>query len=175
MAKEQSRGNQWQLGTLFGIPLLIDSSWLFIVGLVTFANAMGWQDAFPEWGVMTAWIAGFITAILLFVSVLLHELGHSLVAKSRGIQVNSITLFLFGGIASLDQEAKTPGATFWVAIAGPIVSFCLWLILSFTAGFTTEASAVQVVCQDLAEINLVLLLFTTLSNKVNSIKNMHLP
>ena len=159
VAKEQSRGNQWQLGTLFGIPLLIDSSWLFIVGLVTFVNAMGWQEQFPEWGVMTAWITGFITAILLFASVLLHELGHSLVAKSRGIQVNSITLFLFGGIASLDQEAKTPGATFWVAIAGPIVSLCLWLILSVTAGLTADASAIQVVCKDLAEINLVLLLF----------------
>lgn len=159
VAKEKSRGNQWQLGTLFGIPLLIDSSWLLIVGLVTFINATAWQEEFPVWGVSTAWVTGFLMALLLFGSVLLHELGHSLVAQSQGIKVNSITLFLFGGIASLDQEAKTPEATFWVAIAGPIVSLLLWLGLSLIACVTPEMTAGQVLCQNLAEINLVLVLF----------------
>ena len=69
-------------------------------------------------------------AIALFSSVLLHELGHSLVARSQGIPVTSITLFLFGGIASIDQESKTPGQAFQVAIAGPAVSFILFVVLS---------------------------------------------
>lgn len=98
-------------------------------------------------------------ALLLFGSVLLHELGHSLVAQSNGIKVNSITLFLFGGIASLDQEAKTPETTFWIAIAGPIVSLLLWGGLSLVARVTPEMSAGQVLCQNLSDINLVLALF----------------
>ena len=159
VAKENTSANQWQLGMLFGIPLLIDSSWLLVVGLVTFINATNWQREFPVWGATTAWVTGFLMALLLFGSVLLHELGHSLVAQSKGIKVNSITLFLFGGIASLDQEAKTPETTFWVAIAGPIVSLLLWLGLSLLAQFPPDLSPGQVLCQDLADINLVLLLF----------------
>lgn len=159
MAQEQSSRNQWQLGTLFGIPLLIDASWILIVGLVTMTNAIAWQEQFPDWGMAITWGTGFLAAILLFVSVLLHELGHSLVAKFHGIQVNSITLFLFGGIASLDQEAKTPGSAFWVAIAGPMVSFALWLGWGWMAHVTPQVSAVHALCQNLAYINLVLLLF----------------
>ncbi|MCM1982463.1 site-2 protease family protein [Lyngbya confervoides] len=156
---EQKSGNQWKLGSLFGIPLIIDASWLFIVGLVTFVNAIAWQSEFPQWGIGITWTVGFLTAILLFVSVLLHELGHSLVAKSQGITVNSITLFLFGGIASLDAEAKTPGAAFWVAIAGPLVSLSLWLGLGQVASWMPEQSAPQVMFQNLSEINLILVLF----------------
>jgi Zn-dependent protease len=65
-------------------------------------------------------------ALLLFGSVLLHELGHSLVARSQGIKVSSITLFLFGGIAAIDEESKTPGQALQVAIAGPVVSIVLF-------------------------------------------------
>ena len=159
MAQEQTSRKQWQLGKLFGIPLRIDSSWVLIVGLVTLSNALSWQSEFPEWGIPITWVTGFITALLLFASVLFHELGHSLVAKSRGIQVNSITLFLFGGIASLEQEAKTPGTTFWIAIAGPLVSLSLWLGLGWLADFPSAASPVHVLLQDLADINLILVLF----------------
>ncbi|MEM9137648.1 MAG: site-2 protease family protein, partial [Cyanobacteria bacterium P01_F01_bin.42] len=159
MTQDSSSRNQWQLGKLFGIPLLIDSSWLLIVALVTVSNAIAWQSEFPAWGVTLTWTAGFAMAILLFASVLLHELGHSLVAKARGIQVNSITLFLFGGIASLEQEAKTPETTFLIAIAGPLVSLGLWLGLGWVAHFSTDASAAHILFQDLASINLILVLF----------------
>jgi Zn-dependent protease/CBS domain-containing protein len=151
--------NRWQVGSLFGIPFYIDSSWLIIVGLVTVVNAIAWETEFPNWSTPITWITGFLTALLLFGSVLLHELGHSLVAKAQGTPVNSITLFLFGGIAALGEEPKTPLNAFWVAIAGPLVSLCLWGLLTIASLATPETQPLHVLCRDVAEINLVLLLF----------------
>ncbi|BBD54424.1 Putative zinc metalloprotease sll0528 [Planktothrix agardhii] len=86
----------WRIGSLFGIPFFVDSSWFVIVLLFTVAN----RQSYAEWGQTLSWVTGFAIALLLFASVLLHELGHSLVAQSQGIRVNSITLFLFGGVAA---------------------------------------------------------------------------
>ncbi|MEL7038014.1 MAG: site-2 protease family protein [Cyanobacteria bacterium J06592_8] len=145
----------WRIGSIFGIPLYIDSSWFLILVLVTLANS---QD-YLEWGPILSWSAGLAVSLLLFSSVLLHELGHSLVAKSQGIQVNSITLFLFGGIASIDRESKTPGQAFQVAIAGPLVSLGLFFILSLTAQFLPESSLTGALTERTAGINLVLAIF----------------
>ena len=150
----------WRVGSLFGIPLLIDPSWLFILAIVTLSNALRWQTRYPDWGTSVAWGTGFAMAILLFVSVLLHELGHSLVAKVQGIQVKSITLFFFGGIAAIAQEPKTPGKAFQVAIAGPAVSFSLFVLLTLlTFLMPNREMPLTVLFQDLAAINLVLTLF----------------
>lgn len=146
-----------RIGSLFGIPLLVDVSWFVILLLVTFFYGSTWQQ--ENWGVNWGWIAGFAMALLLFASVLLHELGHSLVALSQGIKVNSITLFLFGGIASIEQESKTPGQAFQVAIAGPLVSFGLFvllLILDITIPLPPPA---EEIVESLASINFVLALF----------------
>jgi Zn-dependent protease/CBS domain-containing protein len=140
----------WRIGTLFGIPLLLDSSWFIILGLITFLYGARWQQ--EDWGGDWGWIAGFVAALLLFASVLLHELGHSLVAKAQGIQVNSITLFVFGGIASIDRESKTPGQAFQVAIAGPAVSLALAILLFGVSQLLTLPAP-------LWGINLVLALF----------------
>ncbi|HEY9620386.1 MAG TPA: site-2 protease family protein [Crinalium sp.] len=148
----------WRIGSLFGIPLLLDTSWFSILALVTFLyGGVVWQS--ENWGPVVPWLAGFAMALLLFGSVLLHELGHSLVARSQGITVNSITLFLFGGIASIDQESKTPGQAFQVAIAGPAVSFILFLVLwplSSVLAFSAPSAAI---IRELAHINLVLAIF----------------
>lgn len=148
-----------RVGSLFGIPLFIDTSWFLIVALVTFVDGLAWQELYPSWGAVLAWGAGLAMALLLFGSVLLHELGHSLVARSQGIRVNAITLFLFGGIASIEEESKTPGQAFQVAIAGPVVSVGLFLILSLAAQFLAPDTPVGVLSRSLAEINLVLALF----------------
>lgn len=148
-----------RVGALFGIPLFIDSSWFFIVALVTFLDGLAWQELHPTWGAGLAWAAGLAMALLLFGSVLLHELGHSLVARSQGIQVNAITLFLFGGIASIEEESKTPEQAFQVAIAGPLVSISLFLILLLGAQFFASESPIGVLGRSLAQINLVLALF----------------
>lgn len=131
-----------------------------ILAFVTFinagdVNASGLSGSSPLLG----WIAGLILALLLFASVLLHELGHSLVARSQGISVNSITLFLFGGIASIDRESKTPGEAFLVAIAGPVVSLTLFGLFFSLTHFVSESSLFGFVAADLARINLVLALF----------------
>lgn len=147
----------WRVGSLFGIPLLLDPSWFFILVLITLSYGSEWQQ--NDWGAGLAWIAGFIMALLLFGSVLLHELGHSLVARSQGIKVNSITLFLFGGIASIDQESKTPGQAFQVAIAGPAVSFGISLLMGLLLISLPLAEPAKRIIENLAGINLVLALF----------------
>ncbi len=115
--------------------------------------------AYQEWGSVLAWSAGMVMALLLFGSVLLHELGHSLVARSQGIKVNSITLFLFGGIAAIEEESKTPGKAFQVAIAGPLVSIALFFLLSIVAYVLPDTTPASVMANDLARINLVVALF----------------
>ncbi len=145
----------WRIGSLFGIPLFLDPLWFVILGLAT----LNFGVAYQEWGNITAWSAGMIMALLLFGSVLLHELGHSLAARSQGIKVNSITLFLFGGIAAIEEESKTPGKAFQVAIAGPLVSIGLFFLLSLTTLIIPDINPISVMVGDLARINLILALF----------------
>ncbi len=149
----------FRVGNLFGIPFYINSSWFLVLGLVTLTYSGSLAAQFPELGGILPWILGLITALLLFSSVLAHELGHSFVAISQGIEVKSITLFLFGGLASLDKESKTPAEAFWVAIAGPLVSivlFGLFTAINILTGITGPLAAI---IQLLASINLVLALF----------------
>lgn len=148
--------SNWRIGSLFGIPFFIDPSWFFILALVTLLKAGNFDPSFQS---ISAWSLGLVMALLLFASVLLHELGHSLVARSQGIKVNSITLFIFGGVASIDRESQTPGDAFQVAIAGPGVSLCLFgLFYGLTQVLPTDNLG-YVVAADLARINLVLTLF----------------
>ncbi len=151
--------SSWRAGSLFGIPLLIDPSWFFVLALITLSDGLVFQQNHPEWGTAIAWSTGLLMALLLFTSVLLHELGHSLVAKIQGIQVKSITLFFFGGVAAIEQEPKTPGKAFQVAIAGPLVSLSLFILLSLLTVVLPVNSPVEVLTQRLAAINLVLTLF----------------
>ena len=146
----------WRIGSLFGIPLFLDPSWFFILAFVTIINA---QNLDPTFGSSWAWSGGFVMALLLFGSVVLHELGHSLAARSQGIKVNSITLFLFGGVASIDRESKTPGEAFQVAIAGPAVSVTLFGLFYAQSQALPPSSLGENIVSDLAHINLVLALF----------------
>lgn len=147
----------WRVGSIFGIPLFVDSSWFFIVLLMTFAYGSDLlNDGFS---LPTAATVGLVMALLLFGSVLLHELGHSLAARRQGIQVNSITLFLFGGIASIDKESKTPGQAFQVAIAGPAVSLGIFIVLTMAVLVLPEQGLPTLILGTIAQINLVLTLF----------------
>ena len=148
----------WQVGSIFGIPLLIDTSWFIILALFTWSYGLSLQQQ-PGYDPVTAWVTGFVLSLALFGSVLLHELGHSLVARSQGIKVNSITLFLFGGVASIDRESKTPGQAFQVAIAGPAVSFALFLLLALLTRGLADNTPPHLVASTLSGINLALALF----------------
>jgi Zn-dependent protease len=145
----------WKIGSLFGIPLFLDPLWFVVFGLAT----LNFGFAYQQWGGSLAWGAAVVMSLLLFGSVLLHELGHSLAAKSQGIQVNSITLFLFGGIAAIEEESKTPGKAFQVAIAGPLVSIGLYILLKLISTVFPDTSIAHAVFSDLARINIVLALF----------------
>ncbi|MEA5566162.1 site-2 protease family protein [Anabaena sp. UHCC 0399] len=145
----------WKIGSLFGIPLFLDPLWFVILGLAT----LNFGIAYQELGTVTAWSAGIIMALLLFASVLMHELGHSLAARSQGIKVNSITLFMFGGIAAIEEESKTPGKAFQVAIAGPLVSIGLFFLLQLGSNVVPDTSPISMMVGDLARINLVVALF----------------
>ncbi|MDP8965006.1 MAG: site-2 protease family protein [Cyanobacteriota bacterium] len=144
-----------RVGNLFGIPFYVNPSWFLVLGLGTLELA----NLFTGLGGALPLVLGFISTLLLFASVLAHELGHSFVAIRQGIEVKSITLFLFGGLASLDKESETPGQAFWIAIAGPAVSLVLFALLTAIGIGTGISGPLAAVVQFLASINLVLALF----------------
>ncbi|MBN4001088.1 site-2 protease family protein [Nostoc sp. LPT] len=148
-----------RVGNLFEIPFYIHPSWFLVLGLVTWSYSSGLAAQFPQLSAGLALLLGLMTALMLFASVVAHELGHSFVAIRQGIDVKSITLFIFGGLASLEKESKTPGEAFWVAIAGPIVSLILCGMVT-AIGVTTAASGpLAAILSVLASVNLALALF----------------
>ena len=148
-----------RIGNLFGIPFYVNPSWFLVLGLFTWSYSSGIAAQFPALSSEVPLLLGLVTSLLLFASVLAHELGHSFVALRQGIGVQSITLFLFGGLASLDQESKTPGEAFWVAIAGPVVSLLLFGLLSLMTLATGATTPLTAILSLLASVNLALALF----------------
>ena len=148
-----------RVGSLFGIPFYVNPSWFLILALVTFNFGGSLAGSFPGLGGIFPFLLGLIGALLLFASVLAHELGHSIVAIRQGIEVKSITLFLFGGLASLDKDSKTPGQAFWVAIAGPAVSLMLFALFTAIGVGTNISGPLAAMVRLLASINLILALF----------------
>lgn len=115
-----------RIGTIAGIKIFLHVSWLIIVVLLSWSLATGWfATLYPGWSPATYWLVSVLAALLLFVSVLLHELSHSLVARARGLPVSSITLFIFGGVSNIEQEPERPGVEFQMAFVGPLTSLVL--------------------------------------------------
>jgi Zn-dependent protease len=110
---------------LFGISIRIDWSWILIFTLVTWNLVTVFSQVHREWGTRLAWATALLAALLFFASVLAHELAHSLVARSQGIPVRSITLFLFGGVSNIQREPSSPWAEFLITIVGPVTSIVL--------------------------------------------------
>ena len=128
--------NSLTIGRIFGIPIRIHSSWLLLFVLISWSLA---SQYFPQryggWAEGQYWLVAIATSLLLFFSVLLHELAHALVAISRGLPVHDIVLFIFGGVAELTEEPEAPRTEFTMALVGPLTSFALaflflisWLI-----------------------------------------------
>lgn len=130
------------IGKAFGISLRLHYSWFFIFVLITWALTAGYfPTAYPTWSLGMRIAAGIITSLLFFGSLLTHELMHSIVAQHQGLQVQSITLFIFGGVSQITSEPKQAGDEFRMAIAGPLTSLVLggifwglWLWLQGTGG-----------------------------------------
>jgi Zn-dependent protease len=128
-------GRSFEIFRVFGIPIRVDPSWFIVAVLFTWTFATSlFPQRVPGLEPAVYWWMGITGALGLFVSVLLHELGHALVARRFGIGMRGITLFIFGGVAEMADEPPHPRAEFWVAVAGPAVSLLLG-ILGFGAGF----------------------------------------
>ena len=148
------------LGRILGISIGLDYSWFLIFALLTWMLAGSYYPAeFKNWSLPLYWVMGAVTAIMLFVSVLLHELGHSVVALRYKIPVRSITLFLFGGVAQIGAEPPSAAAEFFVAIAGPIVSLLLAVFFSVVKPLVAGLEPLWGLAKYLAYINLALVLF----------------
>lgn len=116
----------FKLGQIWGIPIGLHFSWFLVFTLVLFSLSTSYFPAeYPQLSTGSHVILAAITTILLFSSVLLHELGHALIALRNRIPVKGITLFVFGGVAQITRDPETPGAEFRIAIAGPMVSLAL--------------------------------------------------
>lgn len=123
-----------RLGRVFGIEINLHWSWAFIFLLITWTFATGILEHFyPYWAASQRWVAGAAVALVFFLSILLHELSHSLVSQRYGIRVTSITLFVFGGVSNLTRQPNSAGQEFRIAIVGPLTSFALSML--FAAGY----------------------------------------
>jgi len=148
------------MGHILGIPIGLDYSWFLIFALLTWMLAVSYfPQEFHDWPPMLYWVMGAITAIMLFVCVLLHELGHSVVARQFKVPVRSITLFIFGGVAQIGTEPPSALAEFLIAIAGPIVSFVLAALFTFVKPMVAGIEPLWALAKYLAWINMALVLF----------------
>jgi len=155
--------NRLTLFRLFGIEIRLDASWLLLAILITWTLAVGFfPQSYPDLEPGTYWLMGAIAALGLFASIILHELGHSVVAQRDGLEIDGITLFVFGGVAEMKAEPASPAKEFRMAIAGPIVSLALafvcWLIAAGGNAVGAAAPFVGVFAY-LALINTILAVF----------------
>ncbi len=119
----------FRIGSIAGIDIYVHISWIIILVFLTVTLSTGWFPALsPGFPASTYLLLGFVAAILLFVSVLLHELAHSLVARRQGLPVKNIVLFIFGGVSNIEQEPHSPGTEFFMAFVGPLVSLIIGAI-----------------------------------------------
>ena len=146
-----------KFGRIFGIPIGVHYSWFIVFLLVTFAISDEFSQDYQ------GWTASFVTAILFFLSVLIHELSHSLVALSKGIPVKGITLFIFGGVSQIGREANKPLTEFLIAIVGPVSSVLLGLAFwGLSIPLDWVNSDLATMARLLAWVNVVLGIFNML-------------
>lgn len=155
--------NTIRLFNIDGFEIKLDPSWFLIAGLITWTLSTQYFPVTLPGLTGTAYLVLAIVAMLgFFGSLLLHELSHSVVARSYGVQIKGITLFIFGGVAELETEVPTAKAELWVALAGPAMSLCLSLgfwISSLVIQTVFDITALAVVLSYLATVNLIIAVF----------------
>ena len=153
-------GKSIRLARIFGISIELDLSWFIIFFLVVWILSRDYFPAlYPDIAGERYGLMGLIAAFLLFLSVLLHELSHSLIALRNRLPISSITLFIFGGVARMDEEPQTPGIEFRVALAGPACSFILMALFHFLSTLSTEGGEAFAIFAYASFINGVLAFF----------------
>jgi Zn-dependent protease/predicted transcriptional regulator len=129
-----------RLGKILGIPIFLHSTWVIIFAAITYSLAMQFEQQNPGWAPAQQWTVAVFTSVLFFASLLFHELAHSVVAQHYKIRVLSITLFIFGGVASIERDPTKAIQEFNIAIAGPLASGALALFfLGLTKVFPNNA------------------------------------
>jgi len=155
-----SRTDHVQIARVIGIPIYLHFSWLIIFGLIAWTLSTGYFPAqSPDLPASSYWAKGLVASLLFFVSILLHELGHAVVARRQGLRTRSITLFVFGGVAQLENDPKDGRAEFRMAAAGPVVSLALAGLFYTLANLPLVGASAAAVARYLALINLMLALF----------------
>lgn len=156
---------QIRLGRIAGIQIGLHYSWFIIAALITFSLVGHFNQVSPDWRTPIIWSAALITSLLFFAALLLHELAHSVVAKSKGLRVRAITLFALGGVSQIESESPDAKSEFWIAFVGPLTSLVIgfaFLGLARLTGWTAgreAATPVQAVVVWLGYINIALAAF----------------
>ena len=149
-----------QIFRVAGIPVRVDASWLVVFGLISWSLAAGYfPHVLPEATTAAAWTHGVVAALLLFVSVFLHELSHALVAIEHGVPVSGIRLHVFGGVSELEAEPPTPRAELLIAVVGPLTSFVIAALCYGLGRAVGGPPWVSALTGYLAAVNLLLGLF----------------
>ncbi len=155
-----------RLTTLFRIPIRVSYGWIPVVLLHVYAVSVFYLPRhLHDFDPFTYWALGGVTTLLLFLSVLGHEIGHALVARAEGIRIFDITLHLFGGFARFEHEAHSPGAEFRIAVAGPSASFLyavMFFLLNQLSIHVFDSRPAALITNYLALSNLILALFNLL-------------
>lgn len=158
-------GSSLTLFRVYGVDIKVDLSWAFIALLIAWSLASGYFPAAHE-GLprATYWAMGLVAVIGIFISIVVHELAHSAVARSFGIRMDRITLFMFGGAAEMGGEPPNAQAEFWMALAGPLASVAVAIILFLIVALIgSEANQpIGIILRYLAMLNLVLAAFNLL-------------
>src|SRR3989475_2627589 len=148
-----------KIGRILGIPIYLHASWVIIFFLITLSLAMQFTQEHPRWSATQHWTVGIVTSLLFFASVLFHELAHSVVAQYYKIQVVSITLFIFGGVARIGREPSKAIQEFNIAVAGPLASFFLYGVFYGLTRIFPYSEMLGALVNWLGWINLQLALF----------------
>ncbi|MFO1463760.1 MAG: site-2 protease family protein [bacterium] len=156
-------GKRLEIFRLFGFPIRVDLSWLLILFLVTYSLASGYFPVnHPGMPVTAYWAMAFVAAIGLFLSILFHELAHSLVGRHYQLPIDGITLFIFGGVAEMREEAASPRVEFLMSVVGPLASGLLALLCFFLrhwAELHEVNRGLELIFYYLGFMNLILALF----------------
>lgn len=157
-------GGSFRIARIFGIDIEIHFSWLVILGILAWALSEGYfPDAYEGWATSTYWIVGTLSAVLLFLTVLIHELAHAVVALKKGLDVPRITLFIFGGVSHLGRQPRTAGEEFFISAAGPATSVLVALLTGALALFFRSGNEqAEAIFTYLAVVNVLLAIFNTL-------------
>ncbi len=156
--------SQITLGRIFGIKIGLHYSWFLIALLLVLSLSGNFRASHPQWSTGLVLALATATAILFFVSLLLHELSHSLVARARGLPVREITLFALGGVSQIERDVTSAKTEFWMAFVGPLTSVFIGLTCLAAAKIVEliAASPVEVMLSWLGYINFGLAVFNML-------------